>query len=491
MADEDSSDSPFELVAKSADPTLNAEGEQIGHYDDENSDALGDEIDESWQHGLMNPSKLARTYQTKSKRKDKKTTDIPTFRDTVPSLLDSPEDTKEDSPEDTKEKEIRGVTSPNFSTRLQDLREHLDEENAPKSLDEYMSKCFSLKGLLRVSMFLIVIGGIYNVLSGTVPSKDEFETFKILHYKSSNESMPSIESWPLYVDLSYYKPNIERIKYKDYGVLSLARTVQKPGHYFVGMMNTWFPMPYLAPRSDTATNIKKKSKKIGKQHAWGVCMTGRCVCVPQVTPTLDFSKCQSAVWKKTWSKTVVYGGFVAGVGLYTLGFWEQFAVTFSSFVNPLYWFTFLTSPFLVKSYVDMASTVIFILVVLNAVQHQLKTSFRLWAIFFAGSYAYALGSFLSQWLLHDWGTMIRYRVNGVFGGLAAWLGFLAVVTDQPIFTWQFAEILSRPLSIRSRDLFFLISLLDMFESASIARLGGLGLAFYAGFVLHTFFYQPF
>jgi len=481
MPDEDTSDSTFEVVAKNADPTLNGKGEQIHGDDDESSDALSCEMTKNQRHGVRNPSKIARTYQMKAKPKAKKSANQWSPRQKAPSLLDSPENSKEREPIEP--------FSPNYSSRLQNLRADLDNDGTPRTLDEYMSKCFSLKGILRISLFLVVFGVVYKLLGSTIPTKREFKIFKRRHYEESKESVPSLKSWPLHIDSLYYKPNIERIKYKDYGVLALARTVQKPGHYFVGILGNWFPMPYLAPRSgDFKTESTKKSKK---QHAWGVCMAGRCVCLPQVTPSLDLSKCETAVWKKTWTKTVVYGGFVSGIGLYTTGQWEQFGVTSTSFVNPLYWFTFFTSPFLLKSYVDMVSTIIFTLAVVGAVQNQVKSNFRLWAIFFAGSYAYAFGSFLLQWILNDWKAMRRYSVTGVFGGLAAWLGFLSLVSEKPLFTWQFAALLYRPLSIKSTDLFVVISILDVFDSGSVARFGGLGMAFFVGAALQTFFLQPF
>jgi len=495
MPDEDSSDSPFEVVAKSADPTLNEKGEQIDGEDEDDSGALGWEMDRNQKHGLMNPSKVARTYQ--AKRKMKQTADPWNTRQKAAtwdsqgccqtqgmSLLDSPVDSKEIEPP--------ARHSPNRNSRLADLRDQIQDGYTPRTLDEYMSRCFSLKGILRTSLFLIVFGGIYKALGSTVPTKQEFKIFKRRHYEETRESFPSLEGWPFNIDYSYFKPNIERIKYKDFGLLALARTVQKPGHYFVGILGKWYPMPYLAPRSESfESESTKTTKKSRKKHAWGVCMAGRCVCVPQVTPSYDLTKCETAVWKNSWTRTVIYGGFVAGIAIWSIGRIEWFCITFSSFVNPFDWYSFFTSPFLLKGYVDMASTIVFTLAVVGAVQSQVKSNFRVWAIFFAGSYTYALGSFLMTWFLNDWTALFRYEISGAFGGLAAWLGFLAALSDKPIFTWQLAALLARPLSVKSKDLFVVISILDVFDSRSVARFGGLGMAFFTGAALHTFFFQPF
>jgi len=494
MPDEDTSDSPFEVVAKSADSTLNEKGEQIGVQDEDDSGALGWEMDSSQKHGLMNPSKMARTYQAKRKMKQKAdpwntSQKAPTWdphdccRPKGMSLLDSPVDSKEREPPEPR--------SPTNNSRLEDLRQFIDDGDTPRTLDEYMSRCFSLKGILRMTLFLIVFGGVYQVLGNKVPTKQEFKIFKRSHYEAS-EGIMNLEEWPFYIDFSYYKPNIERIKYKDFGLLALARTVQKPGHYFLGILGNWFPMPYLTPRSEAfETESAKTSKKSRKKHAWGVCMMGRCVCVPQVTPSIDFSKCEAAYWENPWTKSVVYVGFAAGIAIWSLGLTEMFCVDSTSFLIPLFWFNFFTSPFLIKGYVDMVSTIVFTLAVVAAVQSQVKSNFRIWTIFFAGSYAYAVGSFLMTWFLNDWRAMMRYRVSGVFGGLAAWLGFLAYVSDKPIFTWQVAAIFARPLNVKSKDLFVVISILDVFDSGSVSRFGGLGMAFFAGAALHTFFFQPF
>jgi len=493
MPDEDTSDSPFEVVAKSADPTLNEKGEQIGGQDEDDSGALGWEMDRNQKHGLMNPSKVARTYQ--AKRKMKQTADPYNTRQKAAtwdpqgccqtqgmSLLDSPPDSKE----------IEPPSSPQINSRLAELRQQILVGDTPRTLDEYMSRLFSLQGILRMSLFLIVFGGIYKVLGSTVPTKQSFKIYKRRHYEESSQSFPSLESWFFNIDISYYKPNIERIKYKDYGLLALARTVQKPGHYFVGILGKWYPMPYLAPRSDAwESGSAKTSKKSRKKHAWGVCMVGRCFCAPQVDPYFDLDKCEDAVWDDSLTRAALYGGFVAGIVIWSLDLFEFFCVTFGSFVNPFNWYSFFTAPFMLKSYVDMVSTIVFTLTVQGAVQSQNISNFRLWAIFFAGSYAYALGSFIMTWFLNDWTALCRFEISGVFGGLAAWLGFLSVVSEKPIFTWQLAALFASPLNVRSKDLFFVISILDIFDSRCLARFAGLGMAFYAGAALHTFFFHPF
>jgi len=485
MPDEDTSESPFEVVAKSADPTLDERGEQIGEEDDEDSEALGWEMDENQNHGLMNPSKIARTYE--AKRKMKESADPWTLGEKATSLLDSPADSKERLPPEP--------CSPKFNSRLKDLRLSMDGGITPNTLDEYMSKCFSLKGILRLVLFFVFFLGLYKTLGRTVPTKREFKFFKKEHYQESKESFPSFESWPLRTDSTYYKQFFERIKYKDYGLVALARTVQEPAHHFLGFLGTWFPMPYIPTRTqiieiESSWRAPATTKTLIIPE-WGVCLAGRCVCVPEVKPVLDFSKCELAVWNDSWTKTAIYGGFVAGIAVWSNGMREHFCLTLSSFVNPFYWFTFLTAPFLHKSWVDMVSTIVFTVAVAGAVQNNVKTNFELWAIFYAGSFAYGFGSLLMTWILNDWTSVRRYYVSGAFGGLAAWLGYLTNVSDQPLFSWQFASLVAGPLNVQCKDLFVAISILDAFDSRSAARFGGLGMAFFVGKALHTFFVQPF
>jgi len=490
MADEDSSTSPFEWVAKSADPTLNEKGEQEGGYD-ENTAALGDEVIDKMDEdfGLMNPSKIAKTYQATKVKKDDghghgggccdDHGDGLDFLDN-PSLLDSPEDKNMAAP----------VDSTIDSGCLEGLRDHLEqEESKALTLDQYLSRCFSLWFNIRLGLFFGFFGLIYNGLHAAVPTEEEFKLFNKKHYTESSENFPSLDSWPLFTDASYYKLDFERIKYKEYHILALARTLKKPGHYFVGVMGTWYPMPYLAQNSIVTPKSKKK-KKAKTQYAWGVCVAGRCVCVPQVTPSVDFSKCQNAVWKNQWTGTAAYGGLIAGAAIVYMTSLHAFAVTAKSVVNPLYWYTFLTAPFALEQPWTVVPTLMLTGVVLKAVQHMIHSNFRIWLIFFVGSYVYAIGSLLMVWVMNDWGTMRRYRVYGVMGGFAAWMGYLALLPGKHLFTFQ-PFFMDKAIGLTANLMFSGLAVVDVLEAFSISRLGGLALAFKVGQALHTFFLKPF